>query len=303
MKAPRFAVKLLKKKIVWQNHKKYKDTVFEKKYLPNRNIPYLDDDNDYHCFDLYHAEKNNAKGALLIDIHGGSYIFGHRSENYPFGTQFLQEGYDFITIDYVPNGDGQNVKDIVHQCILCITYIINHLEEYGFSKDYPIYFTGDSAGGHLALVITELFNDKEYARSLGYELPNINLKAVLINCPVFNYTDIGDGLLTKKAAKYMFGNEEGIDKEKRKLICPRIHLNSLSSPLFLSTCKNDFLRKSESLLLDKCMQAYYPDHKYVFIDLPSEEKEVSHVHNILDLNHPESVKINKAMVAFMDELL
>ena len=299
MKIPKFVIEILRIKVIKENARKCEHLVFDPKYRPQRDIPYINDNEEHHKFDLYHTPAKK-KNCLIIDIHGGSYMFGHRQENYTFGTVFLDAGFDFIATDYIPNHGKTSTLDIIDQNIKCITYIVTHLSELGLSESTRIAITGDSAGGHIALTIAELICDKEYQKSLGYDLPRINLVAVLLNCPVFNYEEVGFNSMTKRANKRMFG-PKAFDMEERRKICPKTHLDSLKVPLYASTCKHDFLRNDESLCLKKYLEN--SDKKYRFVDLDTDEKGVGHVHNILDINLEGSKEVNNGMIKFIDELL
>lgn len=299
MKIGRLIVNILKIKVEKENGKKCRNLTFDPKYKPSQNIPYIDDDSDHHKFDLYHTPVKS-KNCLIIDIHGGAYIFGHRQENYTFGTVFLDKGFDFVATDYIANDGTMDTIDLIDQNIKCIVYIVNHLKELGLKEDTKFVLTGDSAGGHMALTIAELFSSKEYQKSLGYDLPDIPLIAVLLNCPVFNYVETGLDSMTKGGNKRMFG-PNAFDKEARKKICPKTNLHYLNVPLFASTCKHDFLRGSESLVLKEALEK--SDKKYTFIDLDTDEKGVAHVHNILDIHLEGSKKVNNAMIKFIDDLL
>ncbi|MBO4682759.1 MAG: alpha/beta hydrolase fold domain-containing protein, partial [Bacilli bacterium] len=192
-----------------------------------------------------------------------------------------------------------SVNDIVDQCVKCVSYIASHLEEYGFSKDYPVVLTGDSAGGHLASTITELFCDKEYAEELGYELPPLNIKALAINCPVFKFVGLGEGTLSNSGMKRMYG-PDWKDENKRALICPSAHIDSLKVPLFVSTCKNDFLRTTGAETALEAMKG--KKNKFVYLCL-EEGPDTGHVHNILDITTEASKKVNNAMIDFFTEAL
>ena len=86
------------------------------------------------------------------------------------------------------------------------------------------------------------------------------------------------------------------DKEHLKKLSPKTYISSINIPLFLSTCKHDFIR-NESMLLNEDMK----DKKnYVFLDIDSDDKNVDHVHNITKPQLEESKKVNNAMARFLD---
>lgn len=298
MKLGKLVLNILKIKVTHENAAKCRKLVFSNKYNPRRGIPYIDDGNEYHKFDLFYSPAPSKKNCLVIDIHGGAYIFGHREENYTFGTVFLDAGFDFISVDYIPNNGKHSINDIVDQCVKCVSYIANHLEEYGFSKDYNIVVTGDSAGGHLASTITELFLDKNYAKELGYDLPSLNIKALAINCPVFKFVGLGEDALSKSGLKRMLGPEYA-NKEKQALICPATHIDSLTVPLFVSTSKNDFIRTIGAESVKTAIKDKDIKLEYLYI----EDESAGHVHNILDITTESSKKVNQAMIDFFDKTI
>ena len=69
MKIGRFVINILKLKVVTENGRKCEKLVFDPKYRPTRDIPYIDDGDDHHKFDLYHTPVKS-KNCLIIDIHG-----------------------------------------------------------------------------------------------------------------------------------------------------------------------------------------------------------------------------------------
>ena len=268
-------------------------------YKQRLNVPYMDDNNFFHQFDIFYAKEEVKKNILLIDVHGGSYIFGDRIDNYPFVYKFVEKGYDAITIDYIPNDGEMESKNLVDDCANALTYIFIHLKELELDKD-EIVITGDSAGGHLALTLAFAIEDEAYMKELGYDFKGHKIKALLVNSPVYDVTNAGKTGMTKKGRKRLYGPSI-YDDEKMRLISPRDHLTSLDVPLFLSTCKRDFLR-SESLLLNEDMKNY-DKVKYQFVDLDTNKKGVEHVHNVISPDLEESIKVNDMMMAFIEETL
>lgn len=279
----------LKRRKNYPSYSRFRNTI---------NIKYKNDENPYHQFDVFLADEHNRKKCCIIDIHGGAYVFGEHYDNYPFGVPFLEKGYDFVTVDYEPNNGKKDTKDLVDDIYACIKYLLDHKEELGI--DYNRFvITGDSAGGHLALLFTELILNKTFAKQLGYEFPNMKVVACLVNCPVYNFAHIGDNNLSKSGMKRMFGPHYN-DIIAMELLCPKIHLSSLKCPVFTSTCSQDFLRSQSFELQEDLKDSKYP---FKLVDIASNKKGIGHVHNVLHPEYEESIIVNDAMMKFIESNL
>ena len=296
MKLGKFIVNFLKRNSYKSALKRRKMYPPYGKYNEKIDIPYIDDGNYNHKFDVLLA-KENRKKCLIIDIHGGSYIFGEHIDQYVFGEYFLKEGYDFISADYIPNdGKTRSIKDIFDDLYALLKYIFEHQKELGIENE-AIVVTGDSAGGHMALTICELLCDEEYAKALGYEMPNFKLIACLPNCPVYDFVHMADGNLTRSGQKRILGPRYN-DKKLLEDYCPKTHIDSLKCPTFVSTCKRDFLRMHTLMLYDDLQRRGVESG---IIDLNTDDKTTGHVHNVLHPFRPYSDQVNRAMVDFIEK--
>lgn len=299
MKMPRFILEILK--AFFSNLSKTtknKDYPEHGIYPERLNIPYIDDDLHHHKFDIYYA-KEHIKNVCIIDIHGGAYMFGQHEDNYYFGTKFLDKGYDFICLDYLPNDGKRQIKDLIDDCACCLMYIFNHRIELGLAgKRFAI--TGDSAGGHFALLLSEAMLNKDLADKLGYRFAeDVELIGTMINCPVYDFVNIGRKEMTKASLRRMFGSKYN-DMKLMELLSPKTHINLMTKPLFCSTCYHDFLKK-ESEKLAEDMKSIPTKFTYVFID--NKDITVNHVHNVLSPNLKDSKKVNSLMLKFLDECM
>lgn len=295
MKVNRLVLNLLAQSIVRSSNKRNKGTIIDEKYKEFLNIPYIDDGDTKHMYDVYKADDDKRNNICIIDIHGGAYMFGDKKHNYKFGLFFLDKGFDFIAIDYIPNKGKRDTSDIVSDCMTCIEHIYNHRSEYGLENSRFV-LTGDSAGGHLALLMSEMLEHKEIGKELGLNVPDFVPVCTLVNCPAYDYETLGEGLMTKGARKRMFGSN--IDPEYMRKYSPKTYIKDFSLPLLLSSCKNDFVG-AESKKLDLDMKEKNNVYKYVYID--SDNPEVDHVHNVIKPDIEESVYVNSEMVKFILE--
>lgn len=292
MKFPRIGCKIIQRKITKGLDKTNEETIIDKKYKPLLDVSYNFDGNEYHKFFVLFAPEKR-KNICIIDIHGGAYLFGHRIQNYEFGKVFLDKGFDYIGIDYIPNINKRSTYDMLNDCAECLDYIAEHLKELGLEND-KLVLMGDSAGGHMALVLAEMICDKNFARGFYGKSINLDIKCLLVNCPAYDFVNLGTKTMTKAAQKYMFG-PKWYDLEIRKPICPKYNIAKLNIPVFLSTASKDFLR-NESLMLKEDLERLGIEHE--FVDVHSDSKPFMHVHNIVYLDLPESQEVNKNMMDF-----
>ena len=245
--------------------------------------------------DIYYAKKDsNRKNQVVIDIHGGAYLFGNRKHNFWYASFFLEKGYDVVLMDYRPNGHGRGCLDQVHDLAAELCYLNKHAEELGLNKD-AFFLTGDSAGGHYSLLMAEASCDIVLQQQLGIDLGGIAFRGVAVCCPVYDFVRcVNTERLSNRGKKFMYGPKYK-DEAYVKLLSPKEHLSSLKIPLFLTSCHNDFI-KEESLDLHKDALESGHDITYLFIE--NQDSAVGHVHNVIDLNHPESKTVNEAIASF-----
>ena len=262
------------------------------------DIPYIDDGDEHHKFDLMKASKEKRKNRLIIDIHGGAYIYGIRKNNAPFASVFWEEGYDVITVDYrlVSKANGVDVKEQIEDLLAFLSFLEKNLKTYGLEKD-EIFLVGDSAGGHFALLLAEILLDERLQKDWGVKLA-LPVKAVLVNCPVYDFVAATEvATMNKKAKVKMFGPHYE-DLKWVRLLDPRIHRKELTIPVFVSSCTNDFL-KDHSVRANLDFVEDGIKHQFFFLE--SKKKKIAHVHNVIWPDLPESKKVNESMLRFLEE--
>ncbi|MBR6071915.1 MAG: alpha/beta hydrolase [Acholeplasmatales bacterium] len=262
-------------------------------YDEKLNIPYIDDNNICHTYDVYKA-KENRKNCCILNIHGGAYMFGDHRENYYFATEFLKEGFDVVLLDYEPNDGNKNTIDLIKDLELNFKHLFDRLNEYGLEND-KFVLAGDSAGGHFALLFSEALINHDIQRRIGITLPDIMPICTLVSCPVYDFGNVCNlNMLTKGGMKRMFGPNYS-DKSSFELISPKTYYKDLRLPIFHSTCYNDFIR-FESLKLKEDMKKR---DDYEYVEITEKAKGVTHVHNVIYPFLKSSKYINDKMIEFI----
>ncbi len=243
-------------------------------------------------YDIYYA--SNPNGITIIDIHGGAYIYSTRKNNAYLAKYFIDKGFNFVTLDYRLNRGTLDPHDQVRDLATELKHLFEHAEEYGLNPAKMV-LTGDSAGGHFALILAEMMRDPSIAQKIDADLGKAVVKGVAVNSPVYRFVEIGMGdSLSKTGKRYMVG-PRCLDAEYISLVCPRAHFSALRYPLFISSCKNDFLRDESLALVEDLKQANLP---FTFKDIMSDEPGIVHVHNVMRPYLEESKVVNDAMADF-----
>ena len=255
------------------------------------DVPYIQDGTPSQVADIYYAPKGVRRDAVLIDIHGGFYVAGKRQNNRKFASVFLREGYDVVLLEYRVNDGTLDVSAGLGDCAAALDYLACHADKLGLNA-HKMFLTGDSAGGHLALYLAEGASDK----SLPVRPEKFKPRGVLLNCPAYDFASFANGESFTKDALAWFMGPRYEDKAYLESLSPKTYLKSYTGPLFVSTCTRDFIR-GESLKLKADCDSL--GRGITFIDIPSDDRKVGHVHNVVSLDLPESREVNGKMLEFL----
>ncbi|MCR5348784.1 MAG: alpha/beta hydrolase [Bacilli bacterium] len=294
MKIGRFVLRLTRHFLKKSDDKKKEDWPSMDVYVSQRDVDVIGDGDFYHQMDIFYAAPEKRSGKTIIDIHGGAYIYGDRKNNFAFASVFLEKGYNVILLDYQQNLGTHGCEEQVAELCAGLRYIGAHASELGLDLG-NLYLIGDSAGGHFALLLTELADDLALQESLGFDLGGIRFRAMALSCPVYDFVRcVNTKEMAKSGRKYMFGPSFA-DPNFALRLSPKEHIASLKTSFYLCSCSNDFLQQ-ESMDLDHDSNEIGIEHRFEFI--ADARKEVGHVYNVIGFRLEESVATNQAIHEF-----
>ena len=242
---------------------------------------------------------NETDKPLIIDIHGGAWVYGDVDLNNQFCNYMCLKGFDVVSIGYRLIDDVL-LKDIFDDIFLALKFI----KTLGLTEK-KIYLTGDSAGGHLALVVSKLLKDKVLAKHLNFDVPNIDISSLCINHPV-PYTDIAGRvenhkILTKLVAKpglnrILYGKNYKNSSLFKYLKNPTVYINKEGDipPLFLITSTADKTYYYQSKMLHDYLDSINYEHEYYC----EQDETATHVFNLLVPEAELSNKVNNMIANF-----
>lgn len=245
-----------------------------------KDIPYIDDGNPYHKFDVFYPEGKIAKEGLpvIIDIHGGGWMYATKDLNEYYCMELAKKGYCVFSISYrlVPD---ITVNEQIKDCAEALAFIRANMKDYPANKK-TVMLTGDSAGGQLALYSTILNNNPDAREIFGTVDTKLNIKCLLLTSPV-TYAKSGGwfSIYTKK----MWGKDY-----KTKSTYNYMDLNEIMElandmpPTYFITSSGDTLAHDQTVnaynyFVEKGYECEIED----FTDL-RDGKKLPHVFSVLD---------------------
>ncbi len=103
----------------------------------------------FHLLDVYYPEgtKADAKLPVIIDIHGGGWMYGDKDLNKYYCLELANRGYVVFNMSYRLAPDV-TVNEQLQDCAEALKWINENMESYPCDRS-RILLTGDSAGGQL----------------------------------------------------------------------------------------------------------------------------------------------------------
>lgn len=204
------------------------------------NIPYINDGNKYHLLDLYYPEGTTGKLPVIIDVHGGGWVYGDKELNKIFCLNMAKKGFAVFNMSYRLY-DDVTVNEQLQDVGFALRWISEHGHEYHCDME-NIMLVGDSAGGQLAAYSAALMSSPELRHVFGIADYEMKLTALTLISPVA-YMD--DGIMGVYCRR-MWG-----DNYKNKDTHMFMNLDSIIPfakfpPTMLITSSGDFLAQKQT---------------------------------------------------------
>ena len=110
--------------------------------------------------DVYVPPQPVPPAPALLLIHGGSWAHGDRSQLRGYGIQLARRGFVCVACDYRLSGEAQWPAPL-HDVKAALRWMRAHSPELGIDPD-RICVSGNSAGGHLALMLAGTADRPEF---------------------------------------------------------------------------------------------------------------------------------------------
>lgn len=194
------------------------------------------DDPKWNSLDIYLPKNVDGKIPVIINIHGGGWIYGTKETYQFYGLGMAKRGFAFINPNYTLAPGVQYPKDL-DEVDQYIHWVADHADEYNLDRN-NVFLVGDSAGGQMAEQYVVILTNPVYREKFDYKLPNLKIRALALNSPLVFIMDPG-ALITPTRAYFTPevldnpANQDVLDVEK--------YITSDFLPTFISTANQDVI--------------------------------------------------------------
>ena len=262
-----------------------------------RDLPYMDDGEQGHLFDLYELPELPGDAPVLINIHGGGLFASYKEVNVNFNYEWARLGWRVVSLSYrrIPE---TTLWHQIDDCMAALRYLKAHAAELHLNLNRCV-LTGDSAGALLSLFVLSLNGSEKLQRDFGIEGAGLPFRAagfvsIMLDTQRRDLMRAINNVVTDES-------DRGRPYEKY-LLCPAGLLDEARlPPLFLVTSAEDLIGK-DTMKLDRLLTERGAPHELLYFPKGSERKLV-HVFSVCYPMYPESREVFLKMDAFFKEAL
>jgi len=257
-----------------------------------RNISYGSHGKD-NLLDVYVPAGTSEPLPTIVSIHGGGYVYGTKEIYRRYGMDMARRGFAFVNFNYrrapkwkfpTPLADTNAVME----------WIVQNAARYHLDPD-RIIVVGDSAGAQMTSQYAAMQTNPEYAALFGLRLAKIKIRAIGLNCGLYDLTAMG-AAPRRGMHKDYFGKLPKDDPRFRALEAITEHY----PPAFITTGTNDFLRDNAQpmyeFLLSRGVNAVWKCYGR------EGDEKVCHVFHV-NILLPEAVQCNDDAAAFFKQYI
>lgn len=258
-----------------------------------RNISY-GSHGKWNLLDVYYPEGTAEALPTIVSIHGGGYVYGSKEIYRRYGMDMARRGFAFVNFNYrlaprwkfpTPLWDTNSVME----------WVCRNAQRYHLDPN-RIILVGDSAGAQLASQYAAIATNGDYARLFGMKVPDIQIRALGLNCGMYDM--VMQGAQPRKGIHLDYLGKKIPAEDPRFRVLESIGSNY--PPAYITTACHDFLRHEAQPMYDhligKGIKAAWKCYG------TEEDESIGHVFHVT-ITMPEAILCNDESADFFREVL
>ena len=262
--------------------------------IQHRNIRY-GAHRKWNLLDVYYPESAEGSLPTIVSIHGGGYVYGTKEIYRRYGMDMASRGFAFVNFNYRLAPRWKFPTPLVDTNAV-LEWVCRNAEQYHLDPN-RIILVGDSAGAQLASQYAALWANPDYAALFDMELPLVNIRALGLNCGLYDPSAFRPGTSMEGLARDYLGKLAFTDEPRLRVMDA---IGAGYPPAFIATSHHDFLRENARPMYEHLRAWGIPARMecYGSPDSP----EVGHVFHV-NIIHSEAKRCNQDQAAFFREFV
>ena len=153
--------------------------------------------------DVYCPKGTGEALPTIVSIHGGGYVYGDKDLYQYYCMDLAKRGFTVVNFSYRLAPETRYPAQI-EDVNAAVSWAVSRAVQLHIDTD-RMFFVGDSAGAQLLSQYAAAVSDPSYAEILQLEIPDMHVRAIALNCGMYELSDrdtVTRCYLTKKVSEY-----------------------------------------------------------------------------------------------------
>ena len=199
------------------------------------DIPYGPDVR-WNTLDVYRPKHTKGKLPVIVNVHGGGYVYGSTKQYQFYCMDLAERGFAVVSFNYHLAPKYKFPAPII-DLNLVMKWICKKMNIHGFDTD-RIVIVGDSAGAQLASQYAVICTNPEYGEIMEVTPPDFRLRAVGLNCGMYNLKERAENISENKLMQDYFTKDPSMYGRKLDVLS---YVTDQFPPAYVLSAKGDFL--------------------------------------------------------------
>lgn len=249
---------------------------------------------EHHQLNVYFPTGTRDALPTIVSIHGGGYVYGSKEVYHHYCADLARRGFSVVSFNYrlapkwrfpAPLEDTNAVME----------WLIQNAGEYHLDPD-RVFLVGDSAGAQLASQYAAIWSDPAYASLFSFTVPAIRIRALGLNCGMYDIRSTVSKGITGLTADYL-GKDFALPDPRLDVLGA---IGPDYPPAHIISAPNDFLLVNAQPMADHLHTKGIAAECSIY-GTPK-QKHIGHVFHV-DIRWPEATHANDDQCAFFRKYL
>lgn len=260
------------------------------------DIPYVEDGTREHLLDIYYPEGTKGKLPVIVDVHGGGWLYGYKEINKYYCLKLAEKGFLVASINY-RLAVNCSIKEQIQDIFSAFSWLNENLPEYPADTD-NIFLVGDSAGGQFVCLSAAICGSERMQKDFDVA-PSLCFRAIGAICPAIDLCS--PNFMMNANLKSLLG-----DKPKENPLYKYMDYTNVAylglPPFYIVSASGDFIQ-TQAKKLHAILDRHGVENVFCFYTERLNGKKLPHVFSVVDPYSPPATREIKTMTDFFKSKL